>query len=510
MNNVNAYSKDLSVQSFAIEAGKLIAVLNEPDAKELGLLPLERVLVTNPKNKRNTICVVDVSKKKLIENTHIGLFQDVTAGLNVKQGDKVNVAPVGKPKSLEFIKKKIEGKELTKEELKAIVSDIDKNMLSDIEASAFMTAVFINGYTLNETVNMTKALTENGLRVHIEKEPVVDKHSIGGINGRATMLIVPIVAAAGLYMPKTSSRSITSSAGTADSMEVLCNVNLTGDQIKNITEKVGGVICWGGALDLAPVDDKIIKIEHPLSLDPEGQVIASVMAKKSSVSAKFLVIDIPVGPGMKIKDKEKGKRIANNFISVGKLLGLKVESVLTDGVQPSGPAFGPALETKNAMEILEGKVYNNLAQKACELAGVLMELSGKVEKGKGFKEAKEILSSGKALAKMKEIIAAQGGKIDSSDKIKIDSLTEKFKAVEEGEISFIDVKRLIEATRIAGCPNDINAGLLLNIEVGQKIKSEDLLFTVYSSNKRKLDLAKKFLEEHEVLKFERVILEKFI
>jgi AMP phosphorylase len=401
------------------------------------------------------------------------------------------------------------GNELQEQEIKVIVDDISRNVLNEIEASAFMTSVFIHGFSLKEVIAMTKALTADGIRLNIGREPVVDKHSIGGINGRATMLVVPIVASAGLFMPKTSSRSITSAAGTADAMEVLADVCLTAEQIKKITASIGGVIAWGGALDLAPADDKIIKIERPLSLDPEGQVIASVMAKKASVGAKFVVIDIPIGPGMKIKDREQGKRLAANFIKVGKVLGMKVEAVLSDGTQPSGAAFGAALEARHVMQILEGKIEDELSQKACEIAGLLFDLTGKTEKGKGYYLALDLLRSGKALNKMKEIINAQGPKALSSSEIVIDSMKKSVFSSSEGEIQSINVKNLIVTAKIAGAPVDKNAGVLLKVKVGQKIDKGQEIFEIYSSNKKKLELAERFALSKPVIEFQKIIFEKF-
>ncbi len=492
---------------FDLDAGKLVAILNEVDAKELGVLPMERVEIINLKNKKSTAAVVDVTDSMVGKNC-VGLFNDVVKMLNLKAKDFVEVKAVSAPESLSYIKKKLKGESLTDKEIRKIVFDLNENILSDVEAAAFVSGVFIHGFNLDETTAMAKALADGGEKLKISKTPCVDKHSIGGTNGRVTMILVPIMASLGCYIPKTSSRSITSAAGTADAMEVVADVSLGLKKIKSITEKIGGCVVWGGGLSLAPGDDKIIKIEHPLSLDPDGQIIASVMAKKYSVGAKFLAIDLPVGPDVKITSGGRARNMAGKFIEVGKRLGIKVEVSITDGTEPSGKAFGPALEAKHAMHVLEGKFFDNLAQKACELSGMLLELCGKAKKGKGYAIAKESLESGKALKKMKEIIKAQGARVLCSEDIGRAQFKKDIFATEDGVIQSINVRKCTNIARLAGAPSDQKAGLLLHVEIGQKVKKGQKLMEIHSENERKLKLAEKFANEDGVFGLKKIILEK--
>ncbi|MCX6802816.1 MAG: AMP phosphorylase [Candidatus Diapherotrites archaeon] len=504
---MEAYSLELKAKPFAINAGRHIAILHAETAARLGLHPLDRIEIQNREKKIRTATVIDTTDT-VLKKDEIGLFSELAELLEAEDSHRLEVSAAGIPDSLNSIKKKLNGATITSEEIKSIVRDINSNKLSDIELSAFMTAVHIRGFDLNETVAMAQALSENGRKIKFDVSPIVDKHSIGGINGRATMLVVPIVAAAGLYIPKTSSRSITSAAGTADSMEVLANVNLSAAKVKEITEKEGGIIMWGGSLDLAPVDDKIIRVEYPLSQNPQGQVIASVIAKKAAVGSKFVVIDIPIGQGMKISDRQQGSAMAEKFIAVGRRMGMRVEAVLTDGSQPSGNAFGPALEAKNVMQILEGEYFDNLAQKSCELCGVLFELAGKTEAGQGFDYAKKILKSGKALTKMQQIIKAQGKRVNSSKKIEMAPYSAEIRAESEGEVARANVKKLIELAKIAGAPYDKKAGVLLNVEQGHAVEKGGVLYTIYSENKRKLALAEKLALASKPVEFEKIILEK--
>ncbi len=503
----SAYSQIMRVKHFDIEAERMICIMNRVDAIELGLFPLDRAELKVIGGNKRVVTVVDVTQT-MVKPNELGVFKDVKEELALKGKSRVRVTPVPQLDSLRYIKKKLDGQELTGSEIRQIVEDIGKNGLSEIEASAFVSGVYIHGYTLNETVAMAKALAENGKMLRITKRPVVDKHCVGGTNGRTTMIIVPIVAAAGCFIPKTSSRSITSAAGTADAMEVLANVSLPMDKIKRITERVGGVIVWGGALDLAPVDDQIIRIEHPFSLDPPGQVIASVMAKKASVGSKYVVIDLPVGPDVKIHTREKAEDMARKFIEVGKRLGMKVEVVLTDGTQPYGQAFGPLLEAKHVLQILEGEFFDQLAQKSCELAGSLLELSRKVKSGKGYAAAKEILQSGKALKKMKEIIKAQGGKCFSSSDLHELKLCANILSKESGRVDKINVRSCSTIARIAGAPGDKKAGLYLFVSEGDIIKQKQPLFRIFSENRRKLKLAVEYAKKARVVETERSVLER--
>lgn len=502
------YKQTLKVVRVDIESGKMVAILNEKDARELGLLPMDRAEITNPANGKKINVVVDITDSVVGEN-EIGIFKDVGKSIGLDGVGYVEARAAQRPKSIEFIRRKMDGARLSYAELKQIVEDIASNSLSEIESTAFVSAVYIRGFDTEETVSMTKALIENGERMEFASGTVVDKHSVGGTNGRTTLIIVPIIAAAGYLIPKTSSRAITSAAGTADAMEVLANVSLPMEKIREVVGKVGGCIAWGGAVELAPADDKIIKVEHPLSLDPEGQVIASVMAKKASVGAKFVVIDLPVGPFVKIKSREMAEGMAMKFVQVGKILGMKVEVLLTNGSEPCGRAFGPALEAKYALQVLEGKFFDNLAQKSVELSGALFELVGDVPKGKGFDKAYWLLKSGKALGKMKEIIGAQGGKIYSSEQITPARFSKKIFAQQSGVISVINVGLLNAIARAAGAPANQKAGVLLNVEQGAKAPKGQLLFEIFSENEEKLEGAVKIAESRNVIEFGKIILEKF-
>lgn len=473
------------VKLYPIESGKPIVLLNEEDSRELGVYMSGRVEISF---NGNIVTAIVNTTKSFVKEGEIGIFEDVQKALKVKDGDVVNIKSTTTLKSVEFIRKKITGSVLHGHEIGAIISDVVDNKLSDIELSAFVTGGYIHGYSMDEIVSLTNAIVETGQQIDFGND-IVDKHCIGGVAGnRTTMIIVPIIAAAGLTIPKTSSRAITSPAGTADTMEVLANVEFSIDEIKEIVIKTKGCIVWGGSVNLAPADDKIIRIEYPLSIDCEGHILASVMAKKKSIGSDYVIIDIPVGRGSKIVDVEKASELARKFIELGNRLDISVDCLITDGSSPIGNGVGPALEARDILLSLENKGPKNLINKSLDLAGVLLELSGRIEKGKGKDIAENILLSGKANKKMREIIGAQGGNPEiSPHDIEIGKKEHVITANHKGDIRYIDNGSISHIARAAGAPKVKSAGIYLHVRVGDSVIVGDPLFTIYSNDNDKLN-----------------------
>lgn len=473
------------VKLYPIESGKPIVLLNEEDSMELGVYMSGRVEISF---NGNIITAIVNTTKSFVGEGEIGIFEDVQKTLKVKDGDEVEIKPTTTLKSVEFIRKKINGSALHDHEIRAIINDVVNNKLSDIELSAFVTGGYTHGYSMDEIVALTNAIVESGQQIDFGND-IVDKHCIGGVAGnRTTMLIVPIVAAAGLTIPKTSSRAITSAAGTADTMEILADVEFSIDEIKKIVKETHGCVAWGGSVNLAPADDKIIRIEYPLSIDCEGHILASVMAKKKSIGSDYVIIDIPVGKGSKIVDVNKARTLAHKFIELGNRLEISVDCLITDGSSPIGNGIGPALEARDILLSLENKGPRDLINKSLDLAGVILELSGKVEKGKGRDLAENIFISGKAKEKMKEIIEAQGGNPDiSPHDIEIGKKEHIITADHKGDIKYIDNKLISHIARCAGAPRIKSAGLYLHVRVGDSVIVGDPLFTIYSNDNDKLN-----------------------
>jgi putative thymidine phosphorylase len=488
----------LRVKDMDIATGDVqVAILNEKDASVLDLHHNDRIFIR--KGFRKTIAVLDIAEsEKAVPPGCIGLFEEVLDALYAKDGDIVKIALARKPKSINCIRKKLDGKELSYNEIYEIISDINKNRLTDVELTSYVTANYITGMSDTEIINLTKAMAFTGTRMQIRKKPVFDLHCIGGVPGnRTTMIVVPILISAGLTVPKTSSRAITSPAGTADTMEVLCPVSLPISKLYQILDKVGGFIVWGGSVNLAPADDRIIKVEHPLSIDAEGQMLASIMAKKASVSATHLLMDIPVGKGAKVEDRKQAAHLQNHFERLGKELGISVFTMITQGAEPIGNGIGPVLEAKDCLWTLknDSRAPQDLRRKSLEMAAVALEFTGKAKKGQGMQMAAEILNSGKAYKTFIDMVRAQGGKDIDPESLKPASLQHTYVAPKTGTVEVLDNVSISRIARMAGAPRDPDAGILLHTHCGDHIKKGEPIMTIYSRSKEKLSYATELLKE---------------
>jgi AMP phosphorylase len=349
----------LTVKDMDIATGGVqVVILNQDDARDFDLHHEDRLLVR--KGRKETTAILDIAESpKAVPRGRIGIFEEVLDALNAKEGDEVEFTLGDKPKSLACIKKKLDGAQLTAAEIKQIVTDITENRLSDVELTSYVTANYANGMSMREIVDLTKAMAATGDRIRPKAKIVADLHCIGGVPGnRTTMIVVPILVAAGLTVPKTASRAITSPAGTADTMEVLASVAIDKKRLERILDEVGGFIVWGGAVNLAPADDKIIRVEHPLSIDAEGQMLASIMAKKAVVGATHLLMDLPVGPGSKLPNRAEALHLHRHFDDLGKILGIKMSpmarsrsAMASDRRSRQKIAFGFSRTTRAALKI---------------------------------------------------------------------------------------------------------------------------------------------------------------
>ena len=477
--------------------GPLVAVLHEKTAKLLGIFPTERVRITRKKEIAN--CVVDTTKKG-IEEGEIGLFEEVLKKVKISHGMQIEVERAEHPASIQAIKRKLQGKTLSGEEINSIIKDIVKNELSETELTYFVSACYSRGLSIQETVDLTNAIVNNGERLHFKKGKIIlDKHSCGGVPGnRTTMIVIPIIASLGYTIPKTSSRAITSASGTADTFEVLAPVNLSRKKIEEVVRKTKACIAWGGGVDLASADDKMIKIRHPLSIDPKGMLVASIMAKKKAAGATHVLIDIPWGKGTKSETKKEAKKLKKLFLKIGKLLGLKMKIILTDGSQPIGNGIGPALEATDVISVLKGNGPSDLREKAIFMATETLKLVGE-------KNAEEkvlaALESGKAYHKFQEIIIAQGGKKHIS--IPKAKYFYNVCAAKKGTIKEIHNKEISLLATLAGAPEEKTAGIYLRKRIKSLVYKGEILYTIYANTKQNLDTAKRELKERDPIVYEQ-------
>lgn len=426
----------------------------------------------------------------------------------LKEGDRVDVEHCPKPESVRFIRKKMDGKKLSEPEIYSIIQDILDHKLSDIEVSAWLTSLYAVGMDIEEIASHARAMVDTGDRLEFPGKTVFDFHSIGGVPGnKITPIVVSIAAAAGLVIPKTSSRAISSACGTSDFVETFCDVDLSAERLKEIALSVGGVFSWGGSMNLAPVDDMVIRVENPLGINPRAQMLASILSKKLAIGANYLLIDIPTGDGAKVPNKEAARNYVRDFSDLGRELGITIQCAVTYASQPVGYAIGPNLEARECIRILEGDEHpTSVIDKACDLAGMLLEMGGIPD---GAKRAREILNSGEAMRKFREIVAAQGGNHDiSSDDLIPGEYTQEVLSVSSGYINSLDNKALVAIAKEAGSPNDKGAGIILSKKKGQHVEAGEVLFTIYAETEAKAKIAKELAVRYAPFGIEGMVIEK--
>jgi thymidine phosphorylase len=440
------------------------------------------------RGQRTVLATLNVVTDGLISPAEAGLSESAWSRLEATDGD---VLAFGHPQPLDSmgqVRAKIYGRRLDAAALDSIVRDIAAGHYSDLHLAAFLTACAGDRLDRDEITDLTKAMIASGEQLHWPRQPAMDKHSVGGLPGnRTTLLVVPIVAAAGVLMPKTSSRAITSPAGTADTMEMLAPVELDIDQMRRVVEQEGGCIVWGGTARLSPADDLLIRVERPLDLDSTGQLVASVLSKKAAAGATHVLIDIPVGPTAKIRSFKAAQSLCSNFCAVGSQVGLKVLPVLTDGTQPVGHGIGPALEARDVLAVLrlEPEAPQDLRERGLLLAGHILEFAGSVAPGRGQALAREILNDGRAWLKFQSICQAQGGMRQPP----VAPHTRPFCSTQEGRVVRIDNRRLARTAKLAGAPRDPGAGLVLHARVGSTVRLGQPLFTVHAETRGELEYA---------------------
>lgn len=466
-------------------------MIHEFTASKLSLHVGNRISIENKKGKK-LISIVDTITG-IISKNEIAVSEDIIKKLNLKDKEIVDINTTSKPYVINLIKKKLEGHRLNKQEIREIIENIANNYLTEVEIAFFVSGVYTKGMSLEETRNLVKAMVEMGNKLNLNGK-VYDKHSIGGVAGnRTTPIVVSICAAAGLIMPKTSSRAITSAAGTVDVIETIAKVDFSINEIKKIIKKTNACFVWGGFLGLAPTDDEIIKIERIVNIDSTPQLLASILSKKISIGSKYILIDIPYGESAKVS-KKQAEKLKTAFLNLAEKFDLKLEVVLTDGSEPIGNGIGPLLEMQDIIRVLSRKnPPKYLEEKSLFLAGKLLELAGKKQ---GQKLAQEILNSGLAFQKFKEIIKAQKGNINNLSRLK-PKFFYNIKMKEKRKIKHIDNKLINKLARIAGCPEDKAAGIYIHKKKNETTEKNQPILTIYTISREKLNYAKKFYKENK-------------
>lgn len=439
-----------------------------------------------------TLNIVD--DPQILGADELGLSEAAFNAFGQNAGTSVSIRHPRPAESLEAVRAKIQGHELSADEYAAIVRDIAGLRYSKMEVAAFLVgcAAFM---TSNEVLSLTRAMANVGRRLEWGRRLVVDKHCIGGIPGnRTSMIVVPIVVAHGLTIPKTSSRAITSPAGTADTMEVLARVDIGIDEMRGIVEKVGGCLVWGGRVNLSPADDVMITVERPLRIDTREQMVASILSKKLTAGAGHLVLDIPLGPTAKVRTVNEAARLRKLFEYIGGQLGMSLDIRITDGRQPIGRGIGPVLEARDVMSVLrnEADAPEDLKERAVLLAGALIESDMSIKGGQGIHRARELLASGAAMRAMEQIIQAQG---PASHVLTPSSSGREVLAAKDGIVQEIDCLRVARIARVAGAPMFKGAGVDLVCKTGDVVRRGEPLYRIHAALDSDLGFAADLADE---------------
>ncbi len=419
--------------------------------------------------------------------------------------------------AIEAIKKKLVGKKLTYKEIYAVMDEIAHDSLGDVLTTYFAASGYAKGFSDEELYYLTKAMVETGEKLHWKTDIVADKHSIGGVPGtRTTMIVVPVVAAAGFTIPKSSSRAITTPDGTADDMEVLAKVELSEDEIYEVVKKTNACIVWGGSFHIAPADDVMIHVETPLLFESFDKIIVSIMAKKIAFGSNHVVIDLPYGKSVKVHHHADAELLRSKFLYIAGKFDIKMDVLLHETDEPAGRGIGPILECRDALSVLEQTADRplDLEKRALNLAGTLLDLCIEdapeslkkyaYETHKtGHAWAKYLLESGEAHKKMQEIIEAQKG----DPKVTTDHLTTQLgkhrfqiKATHTDHVHEINSHNLTVIAKILGAPLQKGAGVYLDKKLGERFEKGDVLFTLYSEKSYNVEEAKESLKNFPIMK----------
>jgi thymidine phosphorylase len=468
----------------------------------LGFKPLDRVRVLGRRAGAGPPVevsgVLNFCGDALLAQDQIGLSEAAFRDLGLPEGAAVEATHARAPESVERVRRKLRGELLSRGDFDAILSDVCARRYAKPELSMFVLACALGGLDRSELIAFTEAMIACGSRLAFDAAVVADKHCIGGIPGnRTTMIVVPILASLGLTVPKTSSRAITSSSGTADTMGVLADVALTPERIRAVVERTGACIVWGGALDLAPADDVLITVERPMGIDTEGQMIASILSKKKTAGATHALIDIPVGPSAKVRSRERGEALAERFRDVSRAIGLFVEVVLTEARAPVGRGVGPRLEALDVLAVLkrEPDAPVELREKSLYLAARLLECTGAVPDAGGYRAAQRALDSGAALAKFEEIVAAQGrAALPPEAPHRAEVL-----ATRDGRLRSIDCFEINAIAKLAGAPANPAAGLRVLRGADDVVSRGEPLLEIHAQSRTQLEFARDYAEHHAEL-----------
>lgn len=456
-----------------------------PVCRSEGLAPRSQVLLRT--DGREVTAILFQGADDILAADEIGLSEAAWGLLAASEGERVTISHPHPVRSMGAVRSRIFGTTLQPFAFDEIVTDVVAGRYSDVQLAAFITAGSALPLTDDETIALTEAMARAGEQLRWDGE-IVDKHSVGGLPGnRTTPIVVAIAAAAGLTIPKTSSRAITSPAGTADAMETVTRVDLDLAAIRRVVDAEGGCLAWGGALRLSPADDIFIGVERQLDIDPEGQLIASVLSKKIAAGAQRVVLDIPVGPTAKVRSPAAGHKLALRMRDVAGKFGLETACIISDGSQPVGRSIGPALEMRDVLSVLrlERNAPTELRDRSLAIAAAVLELGGAAAPDCGLEQARQLLDDGRAYRKFERICIAQGAFREPPRA----TLERVITSDRSGTVKEFDNRRIARIAKFAGAPDSPAAGLRLHVRLGDTVAAGEPLITLHADTESEISYA---------------------
>ncbi|BDQ04485.1 MAG: putative thymidine phosphorylase [Candidatus Dojkabacteria bacterium] len=481
---------------------KRVVFINSKTAIDEGITAGMRLEAVSPVNHSRHIVHVEISDK-LVEPLEVGVDEVLWEEFELENNDLLALDWMPRPKSLEAIRKKLLGGTLKESEIRSVIEDIVNGYLGDIEATYFAACGFNPGFTDNELYYLTKSMADSGVKLKWPYEKVVDKHSIGGLAGKGiTPIIVSIISSLGLVIPNTSTRAITAPAGTTDVMEAFCHMEFTTSEIEDLVRKNNACIVWGGGLDLAPADEALIEIEKPLGIELYDKFIVSILAKKVAMGLTHFVLDLPYGPDTKVENPDDVPFIQYKFETIAAKFGIRIKVCTRQALGPDGRGIGPNLEAIDTLKVLmqDDDRYLPLEYTALTLAGELLELAEEAKPGKGYEIARKELVSGRAYKQFKKLIQAQGGNPDiRPNDIPLGDIRYDVVAWKDGMVKDIQNVLVKEVSHALGTPSIRQAGIYLHKQIGENVTKGEVLYTLYTTSKSRLELAQQILGMDQIV-----------
>ncbi len=487
-----------------------IVMLNTEQASQYWIKDNDKISLI----RKNEEFVVDVSlTDSYVQANEIGVTKDFMDEYPVMEWDTVIVSFVkNNPLSMQAIRKKMLWKKITDEEIDAIIEDIKDNKIHDLVLAYYVATSFFYKSDEHELAYTTKA-TAYTWDMYRFPGIVAWKYCIWWVAGNeTTMIVIPILASLWITVPKTFSKAITSPAATGECVNVLMDIEFDKQEVIRLTDKVWACLVWNEKLNLAPVNDKIIKVSAPLWMEPYARMISSIMAKNYAMGINHCLIDIPMWPTAKVATTKDAKRVAKRFREIGEYLWIKMDVEITDGSQPVGKWIWACLQAREAIRILQQYKTRSedLEKKAVFLACKILILCGMASNMKSAEKlVKSQLENWEAWKKMQEIIKAQNWEPNiKSEDIQLGKFSHDIVAEKDCVISNVDMRHLNTMVRWLWAPKEYQAWIYLHKKLWDKVKKWEVIYTMYSPSANKLNLVKDVQQQKDFYTYSTKIKDK--